>query len=901
MNKEQAKEKIKGLVEEYNDLRLSDGLKDKNEAFVKQRFVQPMFEALGWNFRQDVWPEEKVSQGRVDFAFMLGDFPKFFVEAKKFSVNLDDEQWAKQTIDYAYNRSVTWAVLTNFKSLKIFNSEWNKKPYRAIKEFSCENYLERFDELWYLSKQSISQGELDKKAEEWGVVEKKVPVTEQLAKDMREWRDSLTIEVREWNKEKFKEEEIDEAVQRFLDRLIFIRYAEDKGLEPKILEPLVRGNKDSVENLIAKLNKIFRQFDKWYDSRLFEPHFSEEMEVYSGKLEKIVLGLYRSAKTGHPYDFSAISADVLGAVYEQYLGYLQKKQKENKNAKRKEQGIYYTPIFIVDYIVQNTLGAVLKEKSPEQIRDIKILDPACGSGSFLIKAYQTLIDYYENPKNIRIDTASQIGKVQKIMLEKKGKNELSAGQKTKLLRENIYGVDLDPKAVEIAQLNLLLKAIIPRTKLPNLSHNIACGNSLVEASEEKYKPFNWRAEFKEVFAQGGFDVVIGNPPYVFARGGSFNETEKKYYYENYKLQQYQINTFILFIERGFSLLKEGGYLGFIVPNNWLTINSAAKIREHLLKNVGDFKIINAVDTVFSQASVDTCILLFRKIKPTKVELGELKDGEITALKKFKPEDFYGNDFVINIARLKGAKNNKILGKLNSYKVLSDIAKVSTGLKAYQIGKGKPVQTKEIKESRKFHSKKGLDKTYIPYLDGVDVRRYKMDWSGEYLSYGDWLAEPRKSVPFDGPRILVRQIPAQPPYCINGVFTDEKYLNDINSMVIFNPIKGYDLKYILGVINSRFLSYWFISTFDKFQRKIFPQFKVNELARFPIYPADKNQQKAVIGLVNKIIELNIKLREATENSDQWRKIKEEIEKTDKEIDKKVYELYGLGEEERKIMQ
>ena len=177
----------------------------------------------------------------------------------------------------------------------------------------------------------------------------------------------------------------------------------------------------------------------------------------------------------------------------------------------------------------------------------------------------------------------------------------------------------------------------------------------------------------------------------------------------------------------------------------------------------------------------------------------------------------------------------------------------------------------------------------------------MDWSGEYLSYGDWLAEPRKSVPFKGARILVRQIPAQPPYCINGAYIDEPYLNDINSMVIFDPIKGYDLKYILGIINSRLLSHWFIDTFDKFQRKIFPQFKVNELAKFPIYQANKKQQKVIIELVDKILSLNKKFESSPENSDRWEEIKKEIEKTNKEIDKNVYELYGLTKEEIKIVE
>ena len=220
------------------------------------------------------------------------------------------------------------------------------------------------------------------------------------------------------------------------------------------------------------------------------------------------------------------------------------------------------------------------------------------------------------------------------------------------------------------------------------------------------------------------------------------------------------------------------------------------------------------------------------------------------------------------------------------KLLQDVATVSTGLKAYQIGKGKPEQTEKVKKERQFHSQKQIDKTYLPYLEGVDVKRYELGWSGEYLSYGDWLAEPRKSVPFQGARILVRQIPSPYPHCVNGVFTSEKYLNDINSMVIFEPVKEYDLKYILSIINSKLISHWFVRAFDKFQRKIFPQFKVNELARFPIFPATEAEQKKLILLVDKIMKLKNELRISSENSNEWLKIKEEIEKTDRQIDEEV---------------
>jgi len=477
----------------------------------------------------------------------------------------------------------------------------------------------------------------------------------------------------------------------------------------------------------------------------------------------------------------------------------------------------------------------------------------------------------------------------------------------------LYGVDLDMQAVEIARLNLLINTLEEKGKLPSLDKNIKNGNSLISGTDEeleKYfgknfrdkKPFNWEEEFPEVFRQGGFDVIIGNPPYIFARGGNFPEAEKKYYYDNYKLQKYQINTYLLFIERAYNLLKQNGRLGFIVPNNWLTINTFKNLREFILKETGRVRIVNAVEAVFSQASVDTCILIFGKSKPTEIQLGELRENQVSLMKKYKPEDFYANDFILNIAKTFTLKDNALFNKINSNSFpLGNMAKVSTGLKAYQEGKGNPIQTKEIKDSRRYHSQERLDKTFFPYLQGSDVKRYSLDWSKEYLSYGDWLAEPRKSVPFNGHRILVRQIPSPLPYCINAVYTEGYYLNDINSMVIFDSIKGYDIRYILGIINTKLISYWFANVFDKFQRKIFPQFKVNELAKFPIYQADKNKQEVIIELVDKIMKLKKDLKKLDANSNEWVRTKEEVEKTDKKIDEEVYKLYGLTPEQIAIVE
>ena len=909
MTQAEAKGAVKKLVEKYEEVLNSGQVKKYTEEETKKDFILPLFAALGWNTedKREVSAEENIkSGGRVDYGFYVNGIPKLYLEAKRFAADLDDPDYAKQAIRYSWNKSVTYSVLTDFENIKLYNAKIVSDAliHKLIFNVSYREFIEEFEKLRLLSKESLNNGDLDKYAESIGKKYRKISVTDKLSEDLNKCRAILAEGFISWNKDKASSELIDEGVQKLLNRLVFIKVLEDREIEPPIIMPLLNewksAKREKPTPLYQSMISKFRELDKIYNSNVFDEHPFEGWDDIENATEKVIDILYSKSKSSEfEYDFKIIPADVLGAVYENYLGYkLEKSKKElsgEGDKKRKEHGIYYTPAFIVDYIVENALGPVLKNcHSLTDLKKIKVLDPACGSGSFLVKAANIILRRYEE-----LDRTLAGDKFRRAMT------------KVMILGDNLYGVDLDQQAVEICRLNLLTNAAEKKQLLPSLSNNIKNGNSLISGSDkelEKYfgknwrdkKPFNWEEEFPEVFKQGGFDVIVGNPPYVFARGQNFNDDEKKYYYAHFKLQEYQINTFLLFIERGYTLLKKDGFFGYIIPNNWLTINSFAKLREFLLKNTAGLKIINAVDTVFGHASVDTCLLLFEKQQPNFVETGELKDGKFSFLVKHQPEDFFRQDFIIKIAPLE--TTNKSWDKMfEKCKLLQDVATVSTGLKAYQIGKGKPEQTEKVKKERQFHSQKQIDKTYLPYLEGVDVKRYELGWSGEYLSYGDWLAEPRKSVPFQGARILVRQIPSPYPHCVDGVFTSEKYLNDINSMVIFEPVKEYDLKYILSIINSKLISHWFVRAFDKFQRKIFPQFKVNELARFPIFPATEAEQKKLILLVDKIMKLKNELRISSENSNEWLKIKEEIEKTDRQIDEEVYKLYGLTEEEVKVVE
>ncbi len=323
---------------------------------------------------------------------------------------MDKPEHAEQAINYAWHKGCTWAVLTDFEAIKIFNAEWktaNLFQSRFI-SLDCNQFLEQFDELWLLSKESFEQELLNKKAEKYGKKSKKSPVGEQLFSDLTKWRSELSKDILQRNKD-IKEADLDEAVQRIIDRLIFIRNCEDRELEPITLLSVMREWESKRRKpLYEHIVDTFKHFDGEYNSKLFQYHLSNELDVSNQVLEGIIKDLYHTKDRTIKYDFSVLDADVLGNVYEQYLGHILKKTAkravlEEKHAYRKEQGIYYTPTYIVDYIVRNTLGELLKDKKIS-VEKIRVLDPACGSGSFLIKAFDVLNEFYSKKEGDHTQT-----------------------------------------------------------------------------------------------------------------------------------------------------------------------------------------------------------------------------------------------------------------------------------------------------------------------------------------------------------------------------------------------------------------------------------------------------------------------------------------------------------------
>ncbi len=418
----------------------------------------------------------------------------------------------------------------------------------------------------------------------------------------------------------------------------------------------------------------------------------------------------------------------------------------------------------------------------------------------------------------------------------------------------------------------------------------------IESGKIYHNAFEWRFEFPEVLDDKGnfigFDVVIGNPPYVFARE-NFNDIIKRYFKDNFKTSQYQVNLFILFIEKTISILKNKGEFTIIVPNSMLMISSAKNLRKYLLNQTSLNEIINLMGYSFEGVNVETIIISSKKERfpeASKVKIFLNKNNEFTLVHTKQQSDFLQNEgFELNVFSDK--RSDDLIQKLtlNSEK-LDELVLIKAGLKAYESGKGNPKQTSDDVKERIYDYDYKFDNNTHKYLDGKDVNKYLIKWSGTYLRYGQNLASPRTFDLFNGKKIIIREITRKHPQSIIATYTEEIYLFNMSNIAILEKENlEISLKYILGLLNSKLISYYFIKNTAKSVRQMFPKLILEDLRKFPIKKIGTVEQQPIIALVDQIL--------TAKKSNP----KADTSELEKEIDKIVYELYGLSEEEIRIIE
>ncbi len=710
-------------------------------------------------------------------------------------------------------------------------------------------------------------------------------------------------------------------MQKLLDRIIFLRICEDRGIEPY---GQLQTKAESTDVYTHLLNH-FKLAESKYNSGIFDfeaDRITATLKIDDRVLKTIIRNQYYPKS---PYEFSVLGVEILGNVYEQFLGKVirltagHQAKVETKPEVKKAGGVYYTPQYIVEYIVKNTVGKLIKGKTPDEIAEMKILDPACGSGSFLIGAYTSLLKYHldwytnHNPKKHK-NAVFQV---------RENEWYLTTAEKKRILLNNIFGVDIDQQAVEVTKLSLLLKVLEHESResidqqvklglegvLPNLDDNIKCGNSLIgpdfydtqqttlfdEDEMRRINVFDWHDDVKgfgEIMKCGGFDCVIGNPPYV--RPHRLEPQVKEYFWQHYTSFVKKSDLYCCFIERGISLLRPEGGFGFIVSNGWMRLDSFENLRAFLLNTTSLRKIIEFTYNVFDRATVKTTVLLLSKMmRPDNVFVVATTDKAVDLDQlKFKElhQDAFRRTYKLIFDMSIDEIQDRIKQKIRQHGIeLGKAFKLSFGLKT---GDDSVFLS---------HSQETVD--HKPLLRGKDIHRYFFTFDGEFVWYVPTkmrvhrkTARPGTADRFEQPKVLIRDT----GNALQGTFDDELYYVKDVLVVLDADRNAQKLKFLLGLLNSRLMKYYYETSFPTLH------VQRDELASLPIRtinfddPTEKAQHDKLVSLVENMLELHRKKQEARMERDK-ELYERQIKIVDAQIDQVVYELYGLTEEEIRIVE
>ncbi len=1009
---------IARLVKQFHTNRAAYHAPNYKEAHARQDLIDPLFIALGWDvhneeraapqYRQVILEDSLEIEGEdarkaPDYAFRIGETRKFFAEAKKPGVVLKTAAAsAYQLRRYAWSAKLPFSLLTDFEELAVYDcrsrpSEKHKASVGRHNFYTFEEYPDRWREIWdVFSREAVWGGSFDQFIQA-GKGRGTSEVDAEFLREIEGWRDVLARNMALRNPH-LGIDDLNDAVQRTIDRVIFLRMAEDRGIEP--YEQLCRlAEKDGV---YGELIDLCGKADARYNAGLFDlsPQgdlITPKLSVDDKVLKPIITGLYFPQS---PYEFSVLPIQVLGNIYEQFLGQVirltaaHQAKVEPKPEVRKAGGVFYTPTYIVDYVVTNTVGKLVEGKSPKQLAGdpkgspFRALDMACGSGSFLLGVYQLLLDYY-----LRWYVEHNPAKHPTAVWQRGEEWRLTIAEKKRILTTHIFGVDIDRQAVEVTKLSLLLKVLegestetlqmalpgFQERALPNLDNNIKCGNSLIGHDYftgqllpnpdelRRVNPFDWEREFPDPMRAGGFDCIVGNPPYIRIQTmKEWAPLEVEIYKESYESASAgNYDIYVVFVEKALSLLNERGRMGFILPHKFFNAQYGEPLRALLAKGQHLSRVVHFGDQqVFAGATTYTCLMFLDKAGRDECQFVKVDDliawrttdqaieGTIPAVNITATE--------WNFAVGKSAALFERLGKMLTK--LGDVAHLYVGL---QTDADDVFILEEVRKDKKrvLCQSKGTgqehwfeDAHLKPFLKGsLNIRRYCLadvtkrlifpyeivegksvlieakDYKRRHPLTWAYLEENRERLSsrnkgqmgqewygyvykknhtqFGNPKLLVPSIA-----------TGSCFAADLDGTFYFvgsggGGGGGYGITllaetnlsylYLLGLLNSSLLSAY-LKTISTPFRGGYIALNRQYIEQLPIRPinfsdpAEAARHDRMVALVKQMLELHKRLAAAKSQSDQ-ELYQRQIDATDKEIDKLVYNLYGLTEEEIRIVE
>lgn len=945
------------------------------EGFLRELFVK----VLGYtinpspNYNLTTELKNEVGSKKADGAILIDDKVIGVIELKDHKTP-DLASIENQAFGYKNKHKETrLVIISNFEKLRLYID--NAVEYREWDIFHMKE--DDFRELYLcLAWEQVAHGiALQMKSES---VSNEEQITKALYKDYSQFKRVLFADIlaqnptpegretKDWQLLLFKK------TQKLLDRLLFIFFAEDCGLLPpnsmvKIIEQWV--------DLQEKYDEYFPLYDriKKYFGYMNTGHQGKQYEIfaYNGGLFKpdeildnIKISddvLAEHTRKLSEYDFeSDVDVNILGHIFENSLSEIEEVTQQITSgeapqvSKRKQDGVFYTPQYITKYIVENTVGRLCAEKKAklnivedeylsEQRRQIQtkkrlleqlhqyrewllsltILDPACGSGAFLNAALQFLMSEHKSIDEMEAKVVGSAIVFQDV--------------ENSILEHNLYGVDINEESVEIAQLALWLRTAKPHRKLNSLNQNIKCGNSLIcDPAIAGDKAFDWQKEFPQVFEKGGFDVVIGNPPYV-NMVNILDERQRRYYQQTYKTVKNKSDLYSIFTEKSSDLLKTNGLFGFIFSNSWMGTDSFSAFRSFLANDVKVTKLVKLPTDVFAEATVTTMLCFYTNKKPSIDDVIELEE--------YVNNEYVSKDFGLPYKQIMESPNTSFsfervikLDKVNTVE-LGDIASFSLGIKTSD-------------DKRFVFEEKKDDDCYL-FLRGRNIKRWNNPQNDEWLWYKpDLIIEKPGGRPriFENfvvdKKIVIQDMATE----INATIDTKKYLCNDKVNIIFETDKQYLMEYLIVLLNSKLINIWF--------KKIYTsglEIKINQLRTIPVPTITLSEQQPFVSLANTMLSLNSQLQEKrsqflrrlSENlegvkitsalqtfdtmdfkgfvaelkkqkikltlsqQDEWeeyfnqriaecRILSAQIKATDNEIDNKVFDLYGLTEKERKIV-